>query len=107
MHISYTVDINVSIVSYGSNLTGGEYSLVCSAFVNGSSDQLSFAWLTPDNDELSSDLFNTTNNSSTLTLDPLSTSHAGTYTCIVTLEGIEIRENFTVEIDSNTLTNTH
>ena len=101
---SITADVGVSVTSYGSNLTGEIYYLECSAFVNGSDDQLSFIWLTPDNNEVTTDsvTFNTTlsNNSSTLTINQLSLSHAGTYTCVVMLGGIELRENFTVEVES-------
>lgn len=101
---SITADVGVSVTSYGSNLTGEIYYLECSAFVNGSDDQLSFSWLTPDNNEVTTDsvTFNTTlsDNSSTLTINQLSLSHAGTYTCVVMLGGIELRENFTVEVES-------
>ena len=98
-HCHHTVDISVSIASYGNNTAGGRYSLECSAAVNGSSQPTSFTWLSPLNIEVPSMMVNTTASTSTLTFDPLSLSHTGTYTCRVMLGGIEERRTRTLIVN--------
>ena len=66
--------LSVSITSSGANTAGTSYSQVCSATVTGSTDTPTITWV-GDGVEI------TTNSSRTLTFNPLSSSHAGTYTC--------------------------
>ena len=100
LHLTLTVDIAVSITTFGSNSSGERYSLECSAAVNGSTDQAIFTWLDPVNNEVPLEMINSTDYTSTLTFDPLSISHAGTYTCRVTLDGLEKRASLIVNVES-------
>lgn len=100
----HPVDVSVSIASYGDNTVGGTYSLECSAIVNGSSDSLNFTWLSPTNNEVLSEMINTTDNvTSTLTLTSLSLSDAGTYACRVTLGSVEKMGVVTVTVEGKNL----
>ena len=63
------------------------YSLVCSVTVTGSSGPPTITWLDPVNNTVSSEMVSTTDSVSTLTFNPLSASHAGTYTCIAAVGG--------------------
>ena len=101
----HTVDINISITPYGNSTVGGRYSLECSVAVNGSDEgtNLIITWLSPLNTEVPPVMVNTAGNTSTLTFDPLSLSHAGTYTCRVRLGGIEERRSRTVVVDCKLL----
>ena len=83
-------NITVSITVTGNNTAGKNYSLECSATVTGSTDQPTIIWL-HDGDEIyltettrmmsPPSLRSSSDYSSTLTFNPLLTSHAGTYTC--------------------------
>ena len=99
--IIYAVDITVSITQYGNNTAGASFNLECSATVNGSNDQIDITWLSTFDSEVPFEIVNTTDNSSTLTFNPLFTSHAGTYTCRVRLGGIEKRRYFTLVVEGN------
>ena len=80
------VAISVSITPVSGTNTAGEiYSLECSATVTGSTDQPTITWLDPMNNPVPSGMVATTGSMSTLTFNPLSASHAGTYTCRVTV----------------------
>ena len=82
----YTViRFSVSITPSGTNTAGETYSLVCSVTVTGSTDTPTIVWLDPINSQVPSEMVSTTGGISTLTFNPLSTSHAGTYTCRATL----------------------
>ena len=82
-------DITVSIgILSGTNTAGEAYDLVCSAVVNGSSSQPSFAWLNPMNNPIDPQMVNTTDSMSMLYFSPLVASDAGTYTCTVTLGSV-------------------
>ena len=83
----FSVDMTVSITPSGTNTAGETYSLVCSVTVSGSTDTPTITWLDPMNSQVPSDMVSTTGSMSTLTFDPLSASHAGTYTCKATLGG--------------------
>ena len=95
MHVSqhlkvapfFSVDMAVSITTPGTNTAGETYSLVCSVIVTGSTDTPTITWLDPMNSQVPSEMVSTTGSMSTLTFDPLSASHAGTYTCRATLGG--------------------
>ena len=53
----------------------------------GSTEQPSITWLDPMNNQVPSEIISSTGGMSTLTYNPLSASHAGTYTCRATLDG--------------------
>ena len=82
------ISISLSITASGTNTAGQTYRLVCSATVTGSTDQPTFTWLDPMNNQVPSVMVATTGSMSTLTFSPLTVSHAGTYTCKVTTEGV-------------------
>lgn len=94
-----TVDITISIATFGTNISGERYSLECSAEVNGSTDQVNFTWIDPANDEVPFEMINTTDSTSTLIFDPLSVSQTGTYSCRVTLGEVEQRASVTVGVE--------
>lgn len=96
-----TVDIIVSIATFGTNTSGELYSVKCSVEVSGSTDQVNFTWLDPSNDEVPFEMINATDSTSTLIFDPLSISHAGTYSCRVTLGEVEHKESLTVGVEGN------
>ena len=103
-NLPLTVDITVSIATFGTNISGQLYSLECSAEVNGSTDQVNFTWLDPANDEVPFEMINATDSTSTLIFDPLSISHAGTYSCRVTLGEVEQKEILTVGVEGKLCT---
>ena len=82
--------VSVSITPSGTNTAGGTYSLVCSVTVTGPTDTPTITWLDPMNSQVPSEMVSTTGSMSTLTFNPLSTSHAGTYTCRATLTSGEM-----------------
>ena len=81
--------LTVSITHSGTNTAGQAYSLVCSVTVTGSTDTPTITWLDPMNSQVPSEMVSTTGSMSTLAFNPLSASHAGTYTCraTVTVDG--------------------
>ena len=82
----FSADILVAIAPLsGTNTAGEAYSLKCSATVTGSTDQPTITWLDPMNNPVPSEMVTTTGSMSTLTFNPLSASHAGTYTCRATV----------------------
>ena len=81
------VDVNISVTASGTNTAGERYNLECSAIVTGSTGQPIITWLDPMNNTVPSGMVTTTGSMSTLTFNPLSASHAGTYTCRATLGG--------------------
>ena len=94
------VDITVSITAVsGTNTAGETYSLECSVTVTESTDQPTITWLDPMNNPVPSEMVTTTGSMSTLTFNPLSASHAGTYTCRATVGSImqNATMDFTVE----------
>ena len=82
--------VSVSIATSGTNTTGETYSLVCSVTVTGSTDTPTITWLDPMNSQVPSEMVSTTGSMSTLAFNPLSASHAGTYTCRATLTSGEM-----------------
>ena len=91
------VDIHVSITPPGTGTAGESYSLECTVNVTGSTDQPTITWLDPMNSTVSSGVL-TTGSVSTLTLNPLAASHAGTYTCRATLGSAVQTEEMTVTV---------
>ena len=88
--------ISLSITTSGTNTAGETYSLECSATVTGSTDQPTITWLDPMNNPVPSEMVTITGSMSTLTFNPLAASHAGTYTCRVTAEGVTETQTSTV-----------
>ena len=113
MHVPSVVDISATIIWAGYNVntsTAEEvHRLECSILVTGSTDIPAIIWL-HNNIEIvnsSSDATRTvsmTSNSangsysSALTFNPLSTSDAGTYTCIVTLDGAQVNQSTNIVV---------
>ena len=89
----------MSISALGTNTVGETYSLVCSATVTGSNDQLTISWSDPMNNPVPSEMVTTTGSMSTLTFNPLSTSHAGTYTCRGIAGSLSGEGTFTVQVN--------
>ena len=96
LHSTYTV---ISITASGTNTAGETYRLVCSVTVTGSTDQPTITWSDPMNNPVPSEMVNTTGSMSTLTFNPLSASHAGTYTCRATIATLSDERTVTVRVD--------
>ena len=104
-----SVSISVSITSVsGTNTAGETYSLKCSATVTGSTDQPTITWLDDGVEITSSDatrmvsattMSSGGSYSSILTFNPLSASHAGTYTCRVMVGGVTASQTFMVNVN--------
>ena len=77
----YVVDIFVTITSYGTATAGESYSLVCSATVTGSTGRPTLYWWDSSNATLPIEMTSYMGNNFTLTFNPLTAAHAGTYTC--------------------------
>ena len=96
-----SVSVSVSITRSGSPMAGETYSLQCSATLNGTDSMLvTYLWLVGPSDnrqQLNNDS-SVTVNSSTVQFSTLRTSHAGTYTCQITVGGLMAETTDTVEI---------
>ena len=84
------------IISSGTATAGESYSLECTVTVTGSDDQPTITWLMGPMDNMITSGVVTNGSMSTLTFNPLSASHAGTYTCRATLGSIEVNGSFEV-----------
>ena len=97
-----TVNLTVQITLSGSNTAGEQYTLTCSASVDGTTDTPSFQWLGPDGMMVTTTdslMITDTPSSSILQFDPLQSSHEGNYTCQVTVgTAIEMR-SFQVNVE--------
>ena len=102
------VSVDVApITSSGMTIVGDIHMLMCSVTVTGSTDQPTITWLVNDA-EISSDAARTVSMnsdsagrySSTLTFNPLTASHAATYTCRATLGSAEDTALRTVNVQS-------
>ena len=71
--------------------------------IGGSNYQPVFTWLDPLNNPVPSEMINATNSVSTLVFSPLAASHAGTYTCVVSLEGVSYNETIMITVNSKCL----
>ena len=90
----------VSITASGTATAGESYSLECTVTVTGSDDQPTITWLMgPMSNEITSGA-GTTSGMSTLTFNPLSASHAGTYTCRATLGSAMDSASTTITVQS-------
>jgi hypothetical protein len=79
------VTITIAITSSGTATAGESYSLECTVIVTGSTDLPMITWLMGPMDNRITSGVVTTGSMSTLKFNPLAASHAGTYTCRVTL----------------------
>ena len=91
--------MTASITASGTNTAGEIYSLVCSVTVTGSTDQPTITWSGPMNNPVPSEMVTTTGSMSTLTFNPLSASHAGTYTCRATAGSLSGNRTLTVQVN--------
>ena len=67
--------------------------------MTGSTDQPTITWLDPMNNPVNYEMVITAGSMSTLTLNPLAASHAGTYTCRVTAGGVTETQTSTVIVN--------
>ena len=94
--------VDISIITLGTNAAGETYHLECSISMTGSNDQPIFTWWDPMDDPVSLEMINTTDSVSALVFSPLATSHAGTYTCVVSLGGVSYNETMTITVNGRT-----
>ena len=95
------VTVSVSPINSSGNGTAGEsYSLECTVTVTGSDDQPTITWLMGPTDNMITSGVVTNGGMSTLTFNPLSVSHAGTYTCRATLGSAMDSESRTITVQS-------
>ena len=95
----------VSITASGTATAGETFRLICTVTVTGSNDQLMITWLMgPMNNMVNTNADGvtvvTTDSMSTLTFNPLSASHAGTYTCRATLGSAVDSTSRTINVQS-------
>ena len=95
--------VDTGIIALGANIAGETYHLECSISTTGSNDQPMFTWLDPMDDPVPSEMINTADSVSTLVFSPLAASHAGTYTCVVSLGGVSYNETMTVTVNGRIL----
>ena len=95
------VSVTVSPITSSGTATAGEsYSLRCTVTVTGSNDQPTITWLMgPMNNMITSGVV-TNGGMSTLTLNPLAASDAGTYTCRAILGSVMDSVSTTVTMQS-------
>ena len=72
--------------------------------MTGSNDQAVFTWLDSMDNPIPSEMINTTDSVSTLVFSPLAASHAGNYTCVVSLEGVSYNETMMITVNGMCLT---
>ena len=84
-----SITIVITPTSSTSSAAGETYSLECSVTVTGLSNPPvpTITWLDSMNNTVPPEMVTTAGSRSTLTFDPLSASHAGTYTCRATVGG--------------------
>ena len=97
--ITVTVDVS-PITSSGTATAGESYSLECTATVTGSNEQPVVTWLMGPTDNMITSGVITNGGISTLTLNPLAASHAGTYTCRATLGSAMDSASRTITVQS-------
>ena len=93
--------VTVSITASGNNTAGETYSLLCSVTAT---SKPTITWSDPTNKTILSDMVTATDNTSTLTFNPLSASDAGTYTCTATLGSDSVSQVVTVQSESTVMT---
>ena len=93
--------VTLSITATGTNTAGETYRLVCSVTVAGSTPQQTITWSGPMNNTVPSEMVTTTGSMNTLTFNPLSASHAGTYTCRAQIATPSVNNDgtFTVQVE--------
>ena len=107
-HAVDELSINLFITPYGTNTAGETYSLQCSSSAD---DHFTFIWLDSRYIEVPSEMVTTVGGVSTLTFNPMVSSHAGTYTCTCTATLRSVTQysstavNVTVKSKFSTLSN--
>jgi hypothetical protein len=96
----FTVDILITVTAAGNNAIGESFSLECTVTVTGSNDQPMITWLMGPMDNMITSGVMTTSGMSTLTFNPLSASHAGTYICRATLGSVMDSASTTITVQS-------
>ena len=82
------MNLVVQVTPSGSNTAGEQYTLTCSASVDGTTATPSFQWLGPDGMMVTTTdslMITVTPSSSILQFDPLQSSHEENYICQVTV----------------------
>ena len=96
--------VSIFINSSGTNTAGESYILECSVCVIESTDLPTITWLDPMNNQITSGLqVMTTVSGSRLTFNPLTSSHAGSYTCEVSVGNLTEEQEFTVVVNGMTV----
>ena len=67
--------------------------------MTGSNDQPVFTWLDSTGNPVPSEMINTAGSVSTLVFSPLVASHAGNYTCVVSLEGVSFNKTVMITVN--------
>ena len=107
-----TDSLAVNITASGRNVAGETYTLECTiTTANVTGSIYNFMWLGPMNSTIyksvPSRVVNMTGNMSTLIFDPLATSHAGNYTCVVAVlleeDHVSVTSTLHVQIRSKLL----
>ena len=104
LFIHLTVNLVVQVTPSGSNTAGEQYTLTCSASVDGTTDTLSFQWLGPDGMMLTTTdslMITDTPSASILQFDPLQSSHEGNYICQVTVGTVTEMRSTQVNVQGN------
>ena len=111
MYNLFLVGVTASITASDTNIAGEMYNLVCSITVIGSALQPTITWLddgvqitslSDSSRTVSATISDVSNmHSSTLVFDPLSASHAGTYTCRAEIASLSVsgERTFTVQVN--------
>ena len=97
------VTVTVSPITFSGTVTAGKtFRLICAVTVTGSTDlsAIIILWLMGPMDNMITSGVETTGGMSTLTFNPLSASHAGTYTCRATLGSAMDSASTTVTVQS-------
>ena len=64
-----------------------------------SNNQPVFTWLDSTGNPVPSEMINAVDSVSTLVFSPLAASHAGNYTCVVSLEGVSFNKTVMITVN--------
>ena len=67
--------------------------------MTGSNDQPVFSWLDSTGSPVPSEMINMAGSVSTLVFSPLAASHAGNYTCVVSLEDVSYNKTMIITVN--------
>ena len=91
--------VDIGIIALGANVTGEIYRLECSISMTESNHQPVFTWLDSTGNPVPSEMINITDSVSTLVFSPLAASHAGNYTCIVSLQDVSYNKTMMITVN--------